>query len=132
MLTCPEAMFLGPLVKVRVPTTPSTPRASRVTGSQPTVNAAIPPMCQNVVATFNRLYPGMSVLELCEKGKVRFGDLKVGREGACVNFVLFGRCLGCKYRHKVCAVATSRQAAIVKVMEGALATMKAAKAAAGA
>jgi len=65
-------------------------------------------MCQNVVATFNRLYPGMSVLELCEKGKVRFGDLKVGREGACVNFGLFGRCSGCKYRHEVCAVATSR------------------------
>ena len=89
-------------------------------------------MCQNVVATFNRLHPGMSVLELCDKGKVRFGDLKIGREGACVNFGLFGRCSGCKYRHEVCPVATSRQAAIVKVMEGALATMKAAKAGAGA
>ena len=89
-------------------------------------------MCQNVVATFNRLYPGMSILELCEKGKVRFGNLKVGWEGACVNFGLFGRCSGCKYRHEVCAVATSRQAVIVKVMEGALVTMKAAKAAAGA
>jgi hypothetical protein len=74
----------------------------------------------------------MSVLELCDKGKVRFADLKIGREGACVNFGLFGRCSGCKYRHEVCAVGTSRQAAIVKVMEGALATMKAAKAGAGA
>ena len=36
-----------------------------------------PPMCQKVVATFNRLYPGMSVLELCEKGKVRLSQLKV-------------------------------------------------------
>jgi len=79
-----------------------------------------------VVATFNRLYPGMSVMELCEKGKVRFGDLKVGRAGACVNFGLFGRCAGCQYSHEVCAVATSWQTAIVKVMEGALATMKAA------
>jgi len=87
-------------------------------------------MCQNEVATFNRLYPCISVLELCEKGKVHFGDLKVGREGACVNFGLFGRCSGCN-RHEVCAVATSRQAAI-KVMEGALATMKAAKTTAGA
>jgi hypothetical protein len=83
-------------------------------------------MCQKVVATFNRLYPGMSVLELCEKGKVRFSELKVRREGACVNFGLFGRCSGCQYRHEVCTVATSRQTAIVKVMEGALAKIKAA------
>jgi hypothetical protein len=83
-------------------------------------------MCQKVVATFNRLYPGMSILELCEKGKVHFSQLKVGRDGACVNFGLFGRCSGCQYRHEVCTVATSRQTAIVKVMEGALATMKAA------
>ncbi len=86
----------------------------------------IPPMCQKVVATFNRLYPGMSVLELCEKGKVRLGQLKVGREGACINFGLLGRCSGCQYRHEVCTMATSRQATIVKVMEGALAMMKAA------
>jgi hypothetical protein len=124
--TCPEAMFLGPPLRVPVPTTLSTPRAARVTGPQPTVNAAIPPMCQKVVATFNRLYPGMSVLELCEKGKVRFSQLRVGREGACVNFGLFGRCSGCQYRHEVCTMATSCQTAIVKVMEGALATMKAA------
>jgi hypothetical protein len=88
-------------------------------------NAAIPPMCQKVVATFNRLYPGMSVVELFERGKVRFRDLKVGQEGTCVNFGLFGRCPGCQDRHEVATVATCRQAAIVKVMESALATMKA-------
>ena len=82
-------------------------------------------MWQKVVATFNRLYPDMSILELCEKGKVRLGQLRVGREGACVNFGLLGRCSGCQYRHKVFTVATSRQAAIFKVMESALATMKA-------
>jgi len=42
-------------------------------------------MCQKVVATFNRLHLGMSVLELCERGKVRFSQLKVGQEGACIN-----------------------------------------------
>ena len=70
----------------------------------------------------------MSVLELCEKGKVRFSQLRVGQEGACVNFGLLGRCSGCQYqyRHEVCTLATSRQTAIVRVMEGALATMKAA------
>jgi hypothetical protein len=82
-------------------------------------------MCQKVVATFNRLHPGMSVLELCERGKVRFSQLKVGRDGACVNYGLFGRCSECQYRHEVCTVATSRQVAIVKVMESALAMMKA-------
>jgi hypothetical protein len=68
----------------------------------------------------------MSVLELCEKGKVRLNQLKVGREGTCVNFALLGRCPGCKYKHEVCTVPTSRQTAIVRVMESALATMKAA------
>ena len=123
--TCPEAMFLGPPPKVPGPTTPSTPRAARITGPQQTVNPVIPMMCQKVVATFNRLYPGMSVLELYEKGKVRLGQMRVGREEACVNFGLLGRCSGCQYRHEVCTVATSRQALIVKVMESALATMKA-------
>jgi len=82
MITCPEGMFLGPPLRVPGPTTPSTPQAARITGPQPMVNAVIPPMCQKVVATFNRLYPGMSVLELCERGKVCFSQLKVGREGA--------------------------------------------------
>ncbi len=65
-------------------------------------------------------------MELCEKGKVRLNQLKVGWEGACINFGLLGRCSGCKYKHEVCTVPTSRQTAIVRVMEGALATMKAA------
>ena len=114
-----------PPLRVPGPTTLSTPWAARITGPQPTVSAAIPPMCQKVVATFNRLYPGMSVLELCERGKVRLSRLKVGQEGACINYGLFGRCSSCQYRHEVCTLATSRQAAIVKVMESALATMKA-------
>ena len=63
----------------------------------------------------------MSILELCKRGKVHFSQLKVGQEGACINYGLFGRCLGCQYRHEICTVATSRQAAIVKVMESALA-----------
>ena len=50
----------------------------------------------------------------------------VGKDGACVNFGLLGRCQGCNYQHEVCTVSDSRQAAIVKVLEGAMATMKAA------
>ena len=105
---------------------PGTTRAGKPSGPQPTVNASIPPGCQKVVAAFNKLYPSMTILELCTRGKVRFGNLKVGKDGACVNFGLLGRCPGCNYRHEVCTVSDSRQAAIVKVLEGAMATMKAA------
>jgi hypothetical protein len=55
----------------------------------------------------------------------RFGKLKIGKDGACVNFGLLGQCSGCQYRHKVCTIPNSWQAAIVKVMESAMATMKA-------
>ncbi len=116
---------MGAPLKVPGAKTPATTRAVRAAGPQPTVNAEIPPLCQKVVAAFNRLHPSMTILELCLPGKVRFGQLKVGKEGACVNFGLLGQCSGCRYRHKVCSVPDSRQAAIVKVLEGAMATMKA-------
>jgi hypothetical protein len=119
---------MGTPSKVPGSKTPATTRAVRAAGPQPTANAAIPPLCQKVVAAFNRLHPSMTIPELCSRGKVRFSQLKVGKDGACVNFGLLGRCLGCKYRHEVCPVSDSRQAAIVKVLEGAMATMKAAAA----
>jgi hypothetical protein len=123
-LTCPEANFMGAPLKVPGAKMPATTRAVRAAGPQPTINAAIPPLCQKVVAAFNRLHPSITILELCLRGKVRFGQLKVGKEGACVNFGLLRWCSGCRYRHEV--VPDSRQAAIVKVLEGAMATMKAA------
>ncbi len=101
------------------------PRAVRTAGPQPTVNVLIPPLCQKVVAAFNRLHPSMTILELCSRGKVRFGQLKVGKDGACVNFGLLRRCSGCQYRHEVCSMSDSRQVAIVEVLEGAMSTMKA-------
>jgi hypothetical protein len=86
----------------------------------------IPPLCQKVVATFNRLYPSLTILDLCSRGKVQFGHFKIEKDGACVNFGLLGQCSGCQYRHKVCTVPNSWQAAIVKVMESVMATIKAA------
>ncbi len=68
----------------------------------------------------------MTVLELCSRRKVRFGKLKIGKDGACVNFGLLGRCSGCQYRHEVCLVPDSQKAAVLKVLESAMATMKAA------
>jgi hypothetical protein len=125
-LTCPEAHFMGAPSKIPGARMPTNTRAVRAAGPQPTINASVPPLCQKVVAAFNRLHPSMTILELCSRGKVRFGQLKVRKDGACVNFGLLGRCSGCKYRHEVCPVSNSRQAAIVKVLEGAMATMKAA------
>jgi hypothetical protein len=117
---------MGAPLKVPGVKTPATTRAVHAVGPQPIVNATIPHLCQKLVAAFNRLYPSMTILEQCLRGKVRFGQLKVGKEGACVNFGLLGRCSGCQYRYKVCSVLNSRQARIVKVLEGAMATMKAA------
>jgi hypothetical protein len=105
---------------------PATARPARGSGLQPTINPTIPPLCKKVVAAFNRLYPSMTILELCSWGKIQFGQLKIGKDGACVNFGLLRRCLGCKYRHEVCSVPDSQQVAIIKVMEGAMTTMKAA------
>ncbi len=73
LLTCPEAHFMGVPSKVPGAKTPATTRAVRGTRPQPTVNAAIPPLCQKVVAVFKRLHPSMTILELCLQGKVRFG-----------------------------------------------------------
>ena len=52
--------------------------------------------------------------------------LRLGREGACMNYGLLGRCAGCQYRHEVCTAPESRQASIAKAMEKGMATMKAA------
>jgi hypothetical protein len=106
MLTCPEALFLGPPLKVPGSKIPATTQTARVTGQQLTINATIPPLCQKVVATFNRLYPSLTILDLCSQGKVQFGHFKFGKDGACANFGLLG-CSRCQYRHKVCTVPDS-------------------------
>ena len=103
-LTCPETAFLGPPAWTPRGRTSTGTRASRPTASslQPTVNTGIPPLCQKqkVVATFNRLHPTLTIMDLCQKGNVRFAALRIGREGACVNFGLLRRCPGCAYRHE--------------------------------
>jgi hypothetical protein len=123
-LTCPEALFCGSWGKIPGLKLPATTRAARVAGPQPTINTMILPLCQKVVASFNRLYPSLTILNLCTQDKVKFGQLKIGKEGSYVNFGLLGRCSGCKYRQEVCSVLDSRQAAIIRIMESAMATMK--------
>jgi hypothetical protein len=127
-LSCPEMAFLGTQVRAPGGRAASGTRASgpAAAGPQPTVNTAIPPLCQKVVGTFNRLYPGLTITDLCKQGRVKFSMLRVGREGACMNYGLLGRCAGCQYRHEVCTVPESRQASVAKAMEKGMATMKAA------
>jgi hypothetical protein len=105
-LTCPEGLFLGPPPKLTGAPMPAATRMGRpaVAGLQPTSNASIPPLCQKIVTLINRLYPTLSLNDLCTRGKVSINRLQIGRPGACINFGLIGLCPGCKYRHKVCAV----------------------------
>ena len=100
-------------------------RGGAAAGPQPTINMAIPPLCQKAVGTFNRLYPELTITDLCQQGRVKFSLLRCGREGACMNYGLLGRCAGCPYRHEVCTATESCQASIAKAMEKGMATMKA-------
>jgi hypothetical protein len=121
---------MGPPLKLPGVPMPAATQTGRPTaaGPQPTSIPLIPPLCQKVVASFNQLYPALTVQDLCTQGKVKFAQLKIGKFGACINFGFLGQCPGCKYRHKVCSVPDSRWAAVVKVLESAMANMKAATA----
>jgi hypothetical protein len=57
---------------------------------KPSINTAIPPLCQKVVAAFTRLYPSMTLMELCRQGGIKFLAVKVNRKGECSNFGLLG------------------------------------------
>ena len=128
-LSCPEMAFLGTQVRApggRLDPGTRTPRPVAAAGPQPTVNTAIPPLCQKAVGTFNRLYPSLTITDLCQQGRVKFVHLRIGQEGACMNFGLLGRCPGCQYRHEVCTAPETRQASVAKAMEKGMAIMKAA------
>ena len=124
MLTYPEALFLGPPVKVPVSRTPAISQTAQGGRRQPTINTTILLLCQKVVVTLNRLYPSLTILELYTQGNVRLGSLNMGNLGACFNFGLLGRCPGCKYKLKVCTMSDSKQAKLANVLECALTTMK--------
>jgi len=124
-LSCPETAFLGTQVRApggRLALGTRAPRPAAAAGPQPTVNTAIPPLRQKAVATFNQMYPGLTITDLCQQGRVKFSLLRFGQEGACMNYELLGRCTGCQYRHEVCTATESRQASIAKAMEKGLAT----------
>jgi hypothetical protein len=126
MMTCPVTAFLG-----RDPNAQPAAAASRTakaettaTGSKPTVNSAIPPLCRAAVTKFTKQYPDMLIMDLVRKGGIRLSDVQVRGRGECTNFGLLGHCPRCRYSHVVCKVADERQVVIAKNMEKAMAAMK--------
>jgi hypothetical protein len=128
MMTCPVVAFLGldPDAQTKLAAGPTRTRTQARTGVKPSINTAILPLCQKAVAAFTRLYPRMTLMELCRQGGIKFLAVQVGRKGKCSNFGLLGRCPGCTYAHVPCTVGKARQVDILKAMDQATATMKAA------
>jgi hypothetical protein len=106
MMTCPVVAFLGMDLDAQTKPAagPAHARTQAGTGVKPSVNTAIPPLCQKAVATFNRLYPTMTLVEMCRQGGIKFSAVQVGKKGDCSNHGLLGRCPGCTYAHVPCKV----------------------------
>jgi hypothetical protein len=128
MMACPVVAFLGtdPDAQIKLAAGPMRTGTQAGTGVKPSINAAILPLCQKVVAAFTQLYPRMTLMELCRQGGIKFLAVQVGRKGKCSNFGLLGQCPGCTYAHVPCTVGEAWQVDISKAMEQAMATMKAA------
>ncbi len=128
MMACSVVAFLGtdPDAQTKPATGPAQTQTQARTGVKPSVNTAIPPLCQKGVAAFNQMYPRMTLVELCKQGGIKFLAVMVGRRGECSNFGLLGRCPRCTYAHVPCMAGKARQVKLSKAMEQAMATMKAA------
>ncbi len=59
-------------------------------GVKPSINTAIPPLCQKAVAAINQMYPRMTLVELCKQGGIKFLAVQVGRKGNCSYVGLLG------------------------------------------
>jgi hypothetical protein len=73
MLTCPVAVFMGANLEAPVgqgagPARVCTPAG----GSKPSINSAIPPLCQKAVANSIKLFPTLSVMDMVKKGGIKF------------------------------------------------------------
>jgi hypothetical protein len=127
MLTCPLAAFMGadpdaPVGQGADPARVCTPAG----GSKPSINPAIPPLCQKAVANFIKLFPTLSVMDMVKKGGIRFGAVQKGGKGDCSNFNLLGKCTNknCMYAHIPAKVGEERQVAVAKRIDQVVAKMK--------
>jgi hypothetical protein len=126
MMTCLVTVFLGrdPDAQLAAVASRTANATTTATGSKPTVNSAILPLCRVAVTKFTKQYPDMLIMDLVRKECIRLSDVQVGWRGECTNFGLFGHCPGCRYSHVVCKVEDERQVMIAKNMEKAMAAMK--------
>ncbi len=126
MMTCLVTAFLGkdPDAQLVAAASRTVKAATTATGSKPTVNSAIPPLCRAAVTKITKQYPDMLIMDLVRKGGIRLSDVQVGGRGECTNFGLLGHCPGCRYSHVICKVADARQVVIAKNMEKAMAATK--------
>jgi hypothetical protein len=94
--------------------------------SKPSINRAIPPLCQKAVASFVKLYPTLSVMDMVKKGGIKFEEVQIGNKGDCSNFNLLGKCRdpNCTYKHKPAKVGEERQVTVAKKIDQAMAKMK--------
>jgi hypothetical protein len=127
MMMFPVVAFLGidPDAQTKLAAGPARTGTQARTGVKPSVNTAIPSLCQKAVAAFNQMYLRMSLVELCKHGGIKLSTVLVGRKGECSNFGLLSGCTGCTYAHVPCTVGKARQVEISKAIEQAMATMKA-------
>ncbi len=127
MLTCPVAALMGadpdaPVGQGAGPAWVCTPAGD----SKPSINPAIPPLCQKAVANFVKLYPTLSVMDMVKKGEIIFGEVQIRNKGDCSNFNLLGKCHdpNCTYKHKPAKVGEERQVTVAKKIDQAMAKMK--------
>jgi hypothetical protein len=127
MLTCPVAAFMGADPDAPVGRGADPACVCTLAGdSKPSINPAIPPLCQKAVANFVKLYPTLSVMDMVKKGGIKFGEVQIGNKGDCSNFNLLGKCRdpNCTYTHKPAKVGEERQVTVAKKINQAMAKMK--------
>ncbi len=124
MLTCPVAAFMAADSDAIAGRAAGPARARAPAGdSKPSINPAIPPLCQKAVAKVTKLYPTLSVMDMVKRGGIRFGAIQIGNKGDCSNFDLLDKCTDprCTYTHKPARVGEERQVAVAKTIDQAMA-----------
>jgi hypothetical protein len=82
MMTCMVAAFMGAEAGATAGRSAGAARARTPAGnSKPSINTAIPPLCQKAVASFTKLYPTLSVMDMVKKGGIKFGEVQIGGKG---------------------------------------------------
>jgi hypothetical protein len=127
MMTCPVAAFMGAEAGATAGQSAGAARACTPAGdSKLSINTAIPPLCQMAVASFTKLYPTLSVMDMVKKGGIKFGEVQIGGKGDCINFNLLGKCSDpyCTYNHRPAKVGEERQVKVARKIDEAVAKMK--------